>query len=212
MPGLTVDPETVKRKLRFDYLKSKNEPNARSLDGVLQLLWHFHKPHLIIHDFLQEASNTIQRQHRLRWVMIGLRGKDGLYRYDVMSGMRDEAWARHKTKAYKKDDFTPESDRYNYGEISRLSRIYLEEQNPLYKEDEQSVNRPALLKSRRNSDETCLEADFVDTMILDPRNEPLGWIEYSGTVAGDFPDSMAIRNVELISAIAGAAMALQGRP
>jgi len=203
----TVDPETVKRKLRFDYLKAKNDPTLRSLDGFTSLLQHFQKPHIVIHEMAQDAATYIQKQFRLRWVIVGLRGNDGMYRYDVMSGLRDEAWARQRTKVYTHADFIPTSDRYNYGDISKISRVYLEEQNPLYKEDEQTVNRPALLRSKRDSDETCLEADYIDTLILGSKDELLGWIDYSGTIAGEFPDPSTVRNVEVISAIVGAAIA-----
>jgi len=203
----TVDPDTVKRKLKFDYLKAKGEPASRTLDGFAALLQHFQKPHLVIHDMAQDAATYIQKQFRLRWVLIGLRGNDGMYRYDVMSGMRDEAWARHKAKVWAQADFMPATGRYNYGDISKISRVYLEELNPLYKEDEQAVNRPALLRSKRDSDETSLEADFIDALILGSKDELLGWIEYSGTIAGEFPDSWTMRSVEVISAIIGAAIA-----
>jgi len=203
----SVDPETIKRKLRFDYQKEKNDPSSRPLDGFSALLHHFLKPHLVIHDLAQDAADYIQRQFRLRWTMVGFQGKDGKFRYDVMSGMRQEAWARHQTKAWVDTDFMPTSGTYDFGEISKLSRVYLEEQNPLLKEDEQAVNRPALLRSRRDSDETCLEADYIDTLILGGKDEMLGWIEYSGTIAGEFPDSSTIRNVEVISAIIGSAIA-----
>jgi hypothetical protein len=159
----------------------------------------------------QDAVTYIQKQFRLRWVAMGFRGADGMYRYDVMSGIRDEAWARQRMKVYALADFTLTSARYNYGEISKMSRVYLEEQNPLYKEDEQTVNRPAMLKSKRDSDETCLEADFIDTLILGSRDELLGWIDYSGTLAGEFPDSTTIKSVEVISSIIGAAIAIRNQ-
>ena len=202
-----VDPETVKRKLRFDYLKAKNDPTSRTLDGFTSLLQHFQKPRLVIHEMVQDAVTYIQKQFRLRWVIAGLRGDDGMYRYDVMSGLRDEAWARQRTKVYARADFMPASDRYNCGEISKISRVYLEEQNPLYKEDEQTVNRPVLLRSKRDSDETCLEADYIDMLILGSKDELLGWIDYSGTIAGEFPDPSTVKNVEVICAIIGAAIA-----
>jgi hypothetical protein len=202
----TVDPETVKRRLKFDYLKAKNDSTSKGLEGFTFLLQHFHKPHLAIHDMAQDAVTYIQKQFRLRWVIAGFRGNDGMYRYEVMSGLRDEAWTRQKTKTYTYADFTPAAGRYNYGEISKISRVYLEEQNPLYKEDEQTVNRPALLRSKRDSDETCLEADYIDTLILGSRDELLGWIDYSGTIAGEFPDPWTVRNVEVIAAIIGAAI------
>ena len=48
MPGEPVDAETVKRKLRFDYLRTKNDPSARVLDGFMLLLSHFQRPQLLL--------------------------------------------------------------------------------------------------------------------------------------------------------------------
>ncbi len=203
----SIDPDTVKRKMRFDYLKIKTDFSSRTLDAISALLGHFSQPHVSVHELIQDAATTIQKQFRFRWVMVGLKDNDGMFRYKVMSGMRPEAWERHKTKAYRQEDFTPASNNYEYGEISKLSRVYLEEENTLAKVDEASVNRPALLRSKRSSDADCLEADFVDTLILGSRDDMLGWIEYSGTVAGEFPDPNAIKYVELISAILAAAVA-----
>jgi hypothetical protein len=62
----TADPETVKRRLRFEYLKVKNDPTSRTLDGFTSLLQHFQKPRLVIHDLAQDAAAYIQRQFRLR--------------------------------------------------------------------------------------------------------------------------------------------------
>jgi len=206
MTFTTVDPDTVKRKLRFEYIKTKTDISSRSLDGIVSMLNRFHSPRILVHEVIQDAATNIQRQFRLRWVMVGLRDPDGLYRYKVMSGMRPEAWDRHLSKKYAREDFTPTTNNYQFGEISKLSRIYLEEENSLTKDDELSVNRPALLRSKRTSENDCLEADFIDTLILGPHDEMLGWIEYSGTVAGEFPDSMAIRYIELSAAIISAAI------
>lgn len=207
----SVDPNSVKRRLRFEYIKGRGEPAVKTLEGVMTLLQHFHRPSLSIHELSQEAASYIQKQYRLRWAMVGLRGADGLYRYEVMAGLRDEPWSRHKDNVYTRADFTPSADRFNFGDISSLTRIYLEEQNPLYNEDEKAVNRPALLRSKRDSDETCLEADFLDTLIIGGKDELLGWIDYSGTIANEFPDASVIRGVEAISAVIGAAIAVRGK-
>jgi hypothetical protein len=201
-----VDPETVKRKLRFDYMKARNEASFKPLDLFTTLLAHFEKPQISLHDLIQEATQIIQKQFRLRWVMIGLKSRaDGKYRYQVHTGMRDEAWKRQSSKVYKYEDFNMAGG-YIAGEISKLSRVYLEEDNPLPKEDEIVVNRPALLKLRRRLAEDTLEADFLNTLIIGPDNDLLGWIEYPGTVTGKFPDSLTIRYIEVVASIIAAAI------
>jgi hypothetical protein len=202
------DIESVKRRLKLDYLRVKNEHNSKSLEIYSQLLAHLNKPQLSIEEMSQEATALIQRQFRLRWCMIGLRDADGLYRYHVNTGMRDDSWSRQKARQYTLEDFNIGAANYKAGEISKLSRVYLEEENPLGKNDEGVVNRPALLRLKRKSDDDVLEADFLDTLILGPGDELLGWIEYSGTVVGKFPDALTIRHIEIVAQILAAAIQL----
>ncbi len=204
-----ADVESVKRRLRFDYLSARSDPTSRVLDGYVSILAHFQKQPLIVRDMIQDTANWIHRQFRLRWCMVGLRGPDGVYRYEVEAGMRPEAWAKQKAKLYKYADFAPAAQNYTAGEISKLSRVYLEEENQLAGGDEAVVNRPALLRSRRKSDDETLEADFIDTLILGQRDELLGWIEYAGTLTGKFPDPMTIRYIEGIASIVAAAIIAQ---
>jgi len=203
-----VSVDNVKRKLKFDYLKAKNDVESRNLEVFSSLMRHFLKPQLSISELMHDTAVTLQRQFRLRWVMIGLRDKaDGRYRYMFMSGMRDEAWAKQQTKSYTQEDFDPNSPGYKAGEISNLSRVYLEEENPLSDEDVKVVNRPALLRAKRKSEDETLEADFIDTLIVGANNDLGGWIEYSGTVTGRFPDPSTIRHVEVVASILAAALA-----
>ena len=167
---------------------------------------------MAVNDIIQEAANYIHRQFRLRWVMIGLRNPvDGVCRYEVESGMRPETWEWQKKRTYKKEDFAlAKAGWYNAGEISRFTRVYLEEDNVLAEEDvAQIVNRPFMMKATRKTQEDTLEADFIDTLIITPDNELLGWIEYSGTIASKFPDPMVIRWIEFIAAILAAAISTQ---
>ena len=206
-----VDKEIVKRGLRTSYLGARSDPSTRLIDGYSALLERFHRRPLVVHDLIQDAANFVQRQFRLRWVMIGLRCPDGPYRYEAHSGMRPEVWEKQRARTYTREDFAPVVEGvFNAGEISRLTKVYLEEDNPLDQEDLVKVNRPVLLKSRRRTQEDALEGDFIDTLILGVDNTLLGWIDYSGTVTGKFPEPMIIRWVELMSAILASAIASQG--
>ncbi len=201
-----VNADSVKRHLKFDYLKVKNEHGSKSLEMFTNLLVHFSKPDISVMEIIQEASMLVQKQFRLRWCMVGLRESDGWYRYIVMTGMREDAWLRQKLKQYKLSDFEVNAKNYKAGEVSRLTRVYLEEDNQLGKEDEGVVNRPALLHLSRKAEDDVLEADFIDTLIMGPGDELLGWIEYSGTVTGKMPDAMTIRHIEIVSQILSAAI------
>ena len=214
MTSIYPEPETVKRALRLRYLGARSEQTSKVLDGFAALLAKFYSRPMVITDLAQEAANYIHRQFRLRYVMIGLRNPmDGVFRYEVHAGMRPEAWSWQKTRTYKKEDFSLVVDGYyQAGEVSRLTRVYLEEENPLGEGDVGVVNRPFLLKAKRKSEEDTLEADFIDTLIMDDQGELLGWIEYGGTLTGKFPDTMTIRYIELISVILGVAMTSHSSP
>lgn len=209
----STDTDTVKRRLRFDYMRARHEPGSRAVDGITNIMAHFHKPQLNIVDIIQETSDVIQRQFKLKWVMIGIKDKnDGLYKYTVMTGMNPDVWARQRKRTYHADDFESSCDTYKFGEISELTRVYLQEENPLYSEDEKRlVQRPALLGSMRTSNSDTLEADFIDTLIYGPGKTLLGWIEYSGTVGNEFPHSIVIREIEGYAAILAAAIAIHLR-
>lgn len=212
MANVLLDPETVKRGLRINYLGARSDQASKLIDGFASLLARFQKKPVVVNDIIQDAVNYIHRQFRLRWAMIGLRNPtDGVCTYRVESGMRPEVWEWQKKRTYKKEDFAlTKAGWYNAGEISRLTRVYLEEENPLGEEDvAKVVNRPFMMKATRKTQEDTLEADFLDTLILTPDSDLLGWIEYSGTIAGKFPDPMVIRWIEFISAILAAAISTQ---
>lgn len=208
----TVSPNDVEIRLKMDYLRTRSEHLSKTYEMFVILLGHFQKEPMALTSMLQEAADQIRSLFRLRYVMIGLRSPDGLYRYEYMSGMRDDTWAAHKKKSYKVESFALSVPGwYTAGEISNLSRVYLEEKNPLGPGYEDSVNRPALLSTKRTSADASLEADFFNTLIIGPRNELLGWIEYSGTIGGKLPDSMAVRSIEVIALILSAAISSQER-
>lgn len=210
MADIIIDQETVKRGLRINYLGARSDQASKMIDGFATLISRFEKRPVPLMELLQETAHYIHRQFRLRWVMIGLRdANDGVCRYVVESGMRPDAWQWQKQRTYVKEDFAlSKPGWYNAGELSRLTRVYLEEENPLAEDDvEKIVNRPFMMRAlRKNADDT-LEADFIDTLVLTPGNDLLAWIEYAGTIAGKFPDPIVIRWIEFMAAILGAAIA-----
>jgi hypothetical protein len=206
-----VNPESVIRKLKFDYLKAKNDSHFKSMEVMTLLLSRLQRSQFVIHDLIQEAANQIQRQYKLRYTLIGLRGlSDGTYRYEVMSGMRPDAWTSQKARTYKRADFELHTQNYNAGELSKYSRVYLEEVNPLGEDDLKVLNRPVLHGTRRKEEDEALEADFIDTLILGPADDLLGWIEYSGTITGEFPPAIAIKSIEVMAGILSIALVSQG--
>jgi len=209
--AVVVNADSVIRKLKFDHIRAKNEHEFRSLELLTSLLLHLRSRPLVIQNMIQETANLIQKHFKFRYTMIGLRNlTDGLYYYEVNSGMRQEAWTNQKSRKYKKEDFELSTSSYSAAEISKLSRVYLEEVNPLGATDVSVLNRPVLHGGRRKTDDDALEADFIDTLILGPGDDLLGWIEYSGTVTGKFPDAVTIKNIEVIAGILSVALVSLG--
>ena len=207
---VVIDQETVKRGLRINYLGARSDQASKLIDGFSMLIGRFEKQPVPVMDILQDAVHYIHRAFRLRWVMVGTRDmKSGVCRYVVESGMRPDTWNWQKQRTYVKEDFAlSKAGWYNAGELSRLTRVYLEDENPLDEEDVvKVVNRPFLMKAVRKNPDDTLEADFIDTLIVTPDNDLLGWIEYGGTISGKFPDPVVIRWIEFISSILGAALA-----
>ncbi len=205
------DPEAVKRWLRINYLSARSDQSAKLVDGISGLVARLQARPFVIQGLIQEAADYIHRQFRLRWVMMGLRSpSDGKYRYEAMAGLRADAWEKQKTRVYSREDFNPVVPGfYKAGEISKLTKVYLEEENPLGEEDKVKVNRPLLLNSKRKSQWDALEADYLDTLIMGTDGDMLGWIDYSGTITGKYPDAITIRWIELTAALLAAGICCQ---
>lgn len=202
----TVDHRYIPGKMKLDYLHSIRDTNMKRLDGLQSLLVHFASAQLNIDALLQEAASLITRQAMIDSVSIGLRDpKDGLYRYRAMSGFRDDAIEAHKRIAYRKEQFFDDSE-FIGADISRQSRLYLAEDNLLTESEQKAFNRPVLLTMKRRTATESLEGDYIDVRILGAFDDLLGWIEISGTRTMQLPDTAAIRWVEVIASIIGAAV------
>ncbi len=205
----SVNHRTIPDKLKFDYSHSAVEPVQKSQEGIQSLLAHFRKPKIDIDTLLLEAANLISRQYGIADVAIGLRDpKDGLYRYRAMAGFRDQAIEAHKAIAYTKEQFSDGCE-FDGRDISRYSRIYLEEDNVLSEEERKAYNRPGLFARRRLNVTQSLEGDYIDVKILGIGEELLGWIEISGTRTMKLPDITTIRWVEVMASIIAAALVKQ---
>lgn len=192
--------------MKLDYLHGIMDSNQKSLDGIQVLFSHIRNPQTKIDDLLQEAANLISRLFGIDNVAVGLRdSKDGLYKYRAMVGFRNDAIEGHKSIAYKKEQFFDDLQ-YIGTDISKLSRLYLAEDNVISEEERKSFNRPGLLAMKRMTADASLEGDYIDTKILGARDELLGWIEISGTRVLKLPDAATIRWVETIASILGAAL------
>lgn len=202
--------EEIHRRMRKEYLYADPDYSHKILEGVQALLSHFQAPRINIHAFLQEASDLIQRQFWLRTTSIATRTpSDGMYRYEVSTGFREDAWLAHKRLAYSYEQLW-DPKVYKAREISPKTKLFLAEDTPYAEGEEGTFNRPLFLKSKRRSPLDSIEGDYLDVDILGTGGEVLGWIEVSGTNDGKLPSTMAIKWIEVISSIVGVVLTTQG--
>jgi hypothetical protein len=202
--------DEVERKLKLEYLYGQRDRTRKLLDDLHTLVSHTYDRKTNTKGLLQDAADMIHKQLLIREVTIGIRSpSDGKYRYEVMSGLRPEAWKAHQGIEYAHEEF---HDQTIFGGrwISKHTKVFLAEDEPFQEGEEDTFNRPILLKANRRSVDDCVEGDYLDVDITSYDGNMLGWIEVSGTREGRFPDSTCIRWLELIASILAIAL-LQDR-
>lgn len=203
----TVNPEIIKKRMWLAYQYACNNPANERTDCVHELITKLADPDIDMHMFLQEAADMINAKLTIKEVTIGLRSaSDGLYRYEVMSGLSDSEWEAHKGLAYKHEDFYS-NDVYKYMQISRYTRLLLAEDNPYANGEEATYERELMLQSRRKSLDDAIEGDYLDICIFGKGDDLLGWVEISGMENGRFPDAETIKCLELFASVIGVALA-----
>lgn len=202
-----VDHNDVAQRMRLDYSNCLRDPNARVMDSVIALMQNFYRPKLSIRSMLDEAANLIQRQFAIREVAVGVRSSsDGMYRYEVLLGYREDAEKAHRMLQYSEKDFWDES-KWKSTTISRQTRLFLTEDKPYLNGEKTTYNRQVMLEVKRAAPNECLEGDYLDTVIPGQGGEAVGWIEYTGTRGGKLPSAQAIKWIEFIACVLGAAIA-----
>ena len=201
-----IDHRDIARKWRMDYTFASADLASRGLDALHQLCSHMCAPSVDIKALCEEAASLIVKQFSMRDTTVGLRNeKDGLFRYEVVVGMKKESEEAIRKLVYSEDDFLSDKE-YKGTTISKYTRLYLAEDSPYADTEKDTYNHPVLLSSRRRSLTESLEGDYVDVHILGEKDELLGWIEMSGTRTGNLPDIQTIRWVEMISRILAVAI------
>lgn len=197
-----ASPDDAYRKMKLDYLyATKSEANA-PIETAHRLACLIRKSNLSITELLQETANMIKRQLMMREVSIGIRGDDGRFRYLVMAGLREEAWAAHKALSYTRAELT-DAGIYKGRYISEDTVLYLAEDSPYKPDEAETYNRPLFLRSVRKSPDEYLEGDYVDVWIRGTDDEIIGWIEFTSTIKGKLPDAVTIKGIEIMASMLG---------
>jgi len=203
----TLNPEIIKKRMWLAYQYACSNPANERTDCVHALITKLADPDFDKHMFLQEAADTINAKLAIKEITIGLRSpSDGLYRYEVMSGLSDSEWEAHKGLSYKREDFYSQ-DVYKFMQISKYTRLLLAEDNPYANGEEATYERELMLQSKRKSLDDTIEGDYLDICIFGKGDDLIGWIEISGMENGRFPDTETIKCLELLASVIGVALA-----
>jgi len=207
MPG-PIGYQDIPRKMKRDYEFPAVDRTPRILDQMSSLLTHFQKPQIDLRELLTDAANLMAKQFSLKAVSIGLRGSDGIYRYEVMVGYRHETETASRKMAYTYEQFT-DTTVYKGYTISKYTKVFLAEDNPWLESEREVFSVPSLLGTTRKSLEDYVEGDYFDVRILGKNDQILGWIEFARTITGKLPDMSSIRCIEVIGQIIAAAIVSQ---
>lgn len=204
-----VDAGDVARKLKLDYSRGIKDQNEKAIEGVNELWAHLLEPHIQLKTLAKEACDFICRRFSIASTAIAFRNPIDLkYRYEGVSGLTDDVVAGFMKLSYTREELlNPEV--YKSHEISKYSRIFLGEEHPYANGEEFSYTHPGLIGMKRRSLTDSLEADYIDTFILDTSGELAGFIEFSGTRLRKLPDTTTIKWVELIALMFGAAIRIR---
>ena len=201
-----INQDEIARKLRLDYLYSQKDLNQKALDGVQTLMEHFQKQEFSLDAFMNDLLNLMRRRLWVREVTVALLDKqERMFRYRYQAGLRREAWEAHLKLSYKPDEYINPAV-YKAREISRNISLFLAEDNPYGDGEDGTFSRPIMLASRRASLDDSIEGDYIDVWIRGKDKEVVGWIEFSGTTAGKFPDTVTLKWVEMLASLVSVAL------
>lgn len=202
----TVNPEDVKRGMKYNYSDVGKEKTFRIIEQLQKLLKLSQNPTTKLKEVFDHAAWIINRIFEIKEVAIGVKNfRDGLFRYEALYGYRKETEMEHRKLAYTLEDFF-NSQIYKGTDVSKYTQLFLTEDHPYAEGEKNTYNRPLMLEMKRRTVEDSQEGDYLDIHIFGPKNELIGWIEISGTKLGKLPDSQTIMWIELIGSVLGTAI------
>jgi hypothetical protein len=209
MPG-PIDYQDIPRKMKMEYSFPSTGRTYKVLDKLSGLLAQLRRPQVSLQELMTDAANIMVKHFSLKMAAIGLRGSDGIYRYEVLAGYRPDTEAATRKLEYTREQFS-ETSVYKGYMISKHTKVFLAEDNPWLESEREAYNLPSLLGMTRRSLDDYLEGDYINIHILGRNDDLLGWIELAGTTTGKLPDVTTIRWVEFIGQIIATLIVLQKR-
>ena len=192
------------RQLREIYSPVARDDTERIMEGIDALLSNSRSRAITTKAFLEDAMKLIYRMFDFREIALGLKDrKDGLYRYEVILGYRKDSEVAYKQLVYKAGEMA-DSKKYPVGVyISRYGEYSMVEGQPYKQGEEETYNRPLMLKKERAAPDDFIEGDYIQIYFYGVKGDYLGWIELSGPKSGKIPPRSTIKWIEFIAQIIG---------
>ena len=190
--------------LREVYSPVARDDTERIMEGIDALLSNSRSRAITTKAFLEDAMKLIYRLFDFREIALGLKDrKDGLYRYEVILGYRKDSEAAYRQLVYKAEEMA-DSKKYPVGVyISRYGEYSMIEGQPYKQGEEETYNRPLMLKKERAAPDDFIEGDYIQIYFYGIKDDYLGWIELSGPKSGKIPPRSTIKWIEFIAQIIG---------
>ena len=192
------------RKLREQYSSVSQDENEMIIDAVRM----FNAELLDTDDIdlvLQKAGELVFSVFGFKEVLIGTRGKNGLYRYKEIIGHSKKAEEAIVDAEYRIEEMACSED-FPCIRVSNFTEICLKEDVPDDEMEIKQYNRPDEIRKERTSLEDMMEGDYIDVFIYGAEDVMLGWIEVSYPSNGKFPTRETLRGLELLASVLGIAL------
>jgi len=184
--------------LKSIYSFGSEIPDEKFLEAALNFFSKIRNPSFSLESILKEILEFVRSNSPFQECLIGLKDKDGLFRFKAMIGFTDEAAAEIRNIVFTQDDMKSIRS-YHPINICKFSQFHLSERRPYAPGMEKAFNKPDLLKSTRAHPDDMIEGDFIEIDLRDKSRDIIGWMELSGTVDGKLPQRDTIMRIEFFA-------------
>lgn len=201
MSPLKTDPIDNQHKMLIEkaYSPLPRDQQEKIIEGIFGILEAARDRKNTLKTILEQVAKTTFRLFEFDEIGIGLKNrKDGLYRYEVLFGYRNEIVDDFKKIAYTYEDMVS-YDRFPFIKTGKYSDLNPVEGLP--KEEQHLFNRQYDLQEKRELPDEFHEGDYVDFWMYGYNKEIIGWIELASPRNRKLPPRSTVRWIELIACI-----------
>lgn len=196
MPGDRID-RVYRTQIETLYSPVPKDDFERIIDGLHTLIEMGHDKRQPLKAVLEYAVKMIFRQFDYREIAVGLRERDGSYRYDLTFGFRKDLEEEMHKVRYDHEDMVS-NERFPFIKMGRISELDPAEGIP---EGEKDWYKPFALAEKRKSLDEFHEGDYIDVWMYSQNREIIGWFELSSPSKGKLPTRSQLRWIELICGV-----------